>query len=31
MSIPRKTLIGAMLASLCMWAVGYAVWQAVFG
>lgn len=30
MTVPRKTLIGATLASLFMWAVGYAVWQAVF-
>lgn len=31
MTIPRKTLIGAIMASLCMWAVGYAAWQAVIG
>lgn len=31
MTIPLKTLIGADLASIAIWAVGYAAWQAVFG
>lgn len=35
MTIPRKTLIGATLASLCMWygidITARAAWQAVFG
>lgn len=31
MTIPSKTLIGAALASMCMYYCGYLAWQAVFG
>lgn len=31
MSIPLKTIIGATLASMCMYYCGYLAWQGVFG